>query len=226
MSTPTPVTPTQPTDPATLKQGSVTMPDGSTRVYKNGLVVEVFYPPNMADLGNKNPAQINESEGIRGVDWTPEAPVVTPVEPVVDRNTLLQGRVTWSDRSTRTYIDGKVVSVQYPDGKTGPNINEINAAEGVQPAKDPGARPKDWMDRFLEEQAQQQKAKNDADAAAAAAAAAENPEPDTYVNPRAPPPRAPTAPQTTAQSLNLAVAPSAAPATTSMPETTTPGIAT
>ena len=235
---PTPVTPTQPTDPATLKQGNVIMPDGSTRVYKNGLVVEVFYPPNMADLGNKNPAQINESEGIRGVDWIPEAPVVTPVEPIVDRDTLLQGRVTWSDRSTRTYIDGKVVSVQYPDGKTGPNINEINAAEGVQPAKDPGARPKDWMDRFLEEQAQQQKAKNDADAAAAAAAAAENPEPDTYVNPGANPryiaskqaPAPAVANQSAGRTGNLAVAtaptaPTSAPATTSMPPTTTPQVA-
>ena len=223
----TSTTPTTPTDPAMLKQGDVTMPDGSFRTYKNGKVIFVSWPANVQAAGKaKFASEINEEEGIRGVDWTPEAPVVTPVEPVVDRNTLLQGRVTWSDRSTRTYIDGKVVSVQYPDGKTGPNINEINAAEGVQPAKDPGARPKDWMDRFLEEQAQQQKAKNDADAAAAAAAAAENPEPDTYVNPRAPPPRAPTAPQTTAQSLNLAVAPSAAPATTSMPETTTPGIAT
>ena len=223
----TPTTPTTPTDPAMLKQGDVTMPDGSFRTYKNGKVIFVSWPANVQAAGKaKFASEINEEEGIRGVDWTPEAPVVTPVEPVVDRNTLLQGRVTWSDRSTRTYIDGKVVSVQYPDGKTGPNINEINAAEGVQPAKDPGARPKDWMDRFLEEQAQQQKAKNDAAAAAAAAAAAENPEPDTYVNPRAPPPRAPTAPQTTAQSLNLAVAPARAPATTSMPETTTPGIAT
>ena len=227
---PTPVTPTQPTDPTTLKQGSVTMPDGSRRTYKNGLVIEVYYPPNMADLGNKNPTQINDAEGIRNSTWIPEAPVVTPVEPVVDRDTLLQGRVTWSDRSTRTYIDGKVVSVQYPDGKTGPNINEINAAEGVQLAKDPGARPKDWMDRFLEEQAQQQKAKNDADAAAAAAAAAENPEPDIYVNPGANPryiasKQTPAPANTTAQALNLAVAPARAPATTSMPEDTTPGVA-
>ena len=231
----TPTTPTTPTDPATLKQGDVKMPDGSTRTYKNGLVVYIDYPVGANTVLSKSPKQINDEEGIRNVTWTPEAPVVTPVEPVVDRNTLLQGRVTWSDRSTRTYIDGKVVSVQYPDGKTGPNIDEINAAEGVQPAKDPGARPKDWMDRFLEEQAQQQKAKNDAAAAAAAAAAAENPEPDVYVNPGAnpryiaskqtPAPQT-TAPQTTAQSLNLAVAPARAPATTSMPETTTPGIAT
>ena len=226
----TPTTPTTPTDPATLKQGDVKMPDGSTRTYKNGLVVYIDYPVGANTVLSKSPKQINDEEGIRNVTWTPEAPVVTPVEPVVDRNTLLQGRVTWSDRSTRTYIDGKVVSVQYPDGKTGPNIDEINAAEGVQPAKDPGARPKDWMDRFLEEQAQQQKAKNDAAAAAAAAAAAENPEPDVYVNPGANPryiaSKQTPAPQTTAQSLNLAVAPAQAPATTSMPENTTPGIAT
>jgi hypothetical protein len=32
------------------------------------------------------------------------------------------------------YIDGKVVSVAYPDGVKGPTINEINSAEGTKTA--------------------------------------------------------------------------------------------
>jgi hypothetical protein len=38
------------------------------------------------------------------------------------------------DGSKRMYIDGKVVSVAYPDGVKGPTINEINAAEGTKTA--------------------------------------------------------------------------------------------
>ena len=228
---PTPVTPTQPTDPTTLKQGSVTMPDGSRRTYKNGLVIEVYYPPNMADLGNKNPAQINDAEGVRGFDWTPQANV-TPVEPVVDRNTLKQGRVTMPDGSTRTYIDGKVVSVQYPDGKTGPNINQINASEGVQT----GTREPTYAElqiMYKEDYEYKQRFVPDSALEAQLRELYKTepvPIPGT-VAPVAPAaaPMAPAAPapaaNTTAQALNLAVAPARAPATTSMPEDTTPGVA-
>ena len=223
-------TPTTPiiTDPAMLKQGDITMPDGSFRTYKNGKVIYVSYPPNITASGKaKFAEEINEEEGIRASTWTPESNV-TPVEPVVDRNTLKQGRVTMPDGSTRTYIDGKVVSVQYPDGKTGPSINEINAAEGVQTGtREPTYAELQIMYKedyeykqrtrpdFLVEQELREMYKTEP-----------VPIPGVPVAPVAAPMAAPMAAAAPApQALNLAVAPARAPATTSMPEDTTPGVA-
>lgn len=126
-STPvTPVTPTTPTEP--LKNGIVNMPDGSIRTYKNGLVVYVEYPGKIG----KAPKQINEQEGVQNATYTGRTE--TPVTPVAPTGPLQQGLVKMPDGSKRMYIDGKVVSVAYPDGVKGPTINEINAAEGTKTA--------------------------------------------------------------------------------------------
>ena len=115
-----------------LKNGNVKMPDGSTRTYKNGLVVEVSYPSTIPYGQQKTPQQINDAEGVRPVSYI--GPTTTPETP---KDTLKQGAVKMPDGSKRIYIDGKVVSVAYPDGTTGPTINEINAAEGVKQADAP-----------------------------------------------------------------------------------------
>jgi hypothetical protein len=131
---PTPVTnltPTTPTEP--LKNGIVNMPDGSIRTYQNGLVVFVEYAGKTDKIGGKLPKQINEEEGVRNATYTGRETIenVTPVAPTAP---LQQGLVKMPDGSKRMYIDGKVVSVAYPDGVKGPTINEINAAEGTKTA--------------------------------------------------------------------------------------------
>jgi len=128
-STPvTPVTPTTPTEP--LKNGIVNMLDGSIRTYKNGLVVYVDYPGKIG----KVPKQINDEEGVRNATYTGRETTETPVTPVAPTAPLQQGLVKMPDGSKRMYIDGKVVSVAYPDGVKGPTLNEINAAEGTKTA--------------------------------------------------------------------------------------------
>jgi hypothetical protein len=128
-SPPTPVTPVTPTEP--LKNGIVNMPDGSIRTYQNGLVVYVDY---VGKIGGKLPKQINDEEGIRNATYTGRETPETPVTPVAPTAPLQQGLVKMPDGSKRMYIDGKVVSVAYPDGVKGPTINEINAAEGTKTA--------------------------------------------------------------------------------------------
>ena len=123
---------TLPVPEGPLKNGNVKMPDGSTRTYKNGLVVEVSYPSTIPYAQQKTPQQINDAEGVRPVSYI--GPTTTPETP---KDTLKQGAVKMPDGSKRIYIDGKVVSVAYPDGTTGPTINEINAAEGVKQADAP-----------------------------------------------------------------------------------------
>jgi hypothetical protein len=132
----TPVTPVTPTEPTqSLKQGDVKMPDGSIRTYENGLVVYVKYP---GAIKSKTPAEINKEEGIRDASYTAPVAPVTPVAPVVP---LQQGVVKMPDGSKRMYIDGKVVSVVYPEGVTGPTINQINAAEGTKTAEPDSNNP-------------------------------------------------------------------------------------
>jgi hypothetical protein len=126
----TPVTPTTPTEP--LKNGIVNMPDGSIRTYKNGLVVYVDYPGSISTIKQKAPKQINDEEGTRPATYTGRE--TTPTTPVTPTAPLQQGLVKMPDGSKRIYKDGKVVSVAYPDGVTGPTINEINAAEGTKTA--------------------------------------------------------------------------------------------
>jgi hypothetical protein len=126
---PTIVTPVTPTEP--LKNGIVNMPDGSTRTYENGLVVYVKYP---GAIKSKTPKEINEEEGIRDASYTAPVAPVTPVTPVAPVVPLQQGVVKMPDGSKRMYIDGKVVSVEYPTGVTGPTLHEINAAEGAKAA--------------------------------------------------------------------------------------------
>jgi hypothetical protein len=126
---PTPETPVTPTEP--LKTGIVNMPDGSIRTYQNGLVVFVEYP---GTTRGKLPKQINEEEGVRNDTYTGrETSPTTPTTPVAPTE-LQQGYVKMPDGSKRMYIDGKVVSVAYPEGVTGPTIHEINEAEGTKPA--------------------------------------------------------------------------------------------
>jgi hypothetical protein len=129
-SPPTPVTPVTPTEP--LKNGIVNMPDGSIRTYYNGLVVYVEYAPGK--IAQKGPKEINEEEGVRNATYTGRETTETPTTPVAPTTPLQQGLVKMPDGSKRMYIDGKVVSVAYPDGVTGPTINEINAAEGTKTA--------------------------------------------------------------------------------------------
>jgi hypothetical protein len=126
----TPTTPTTPTEP--LKNGIVTMPDKSVRTYRNGLVVDIQYPPGSSPYNSKTPAQINAEEGTRPATYT--GPEVAPPTPVTPTTELQQGYVKMPDGSKRMYIDGKVVSVAYPEGVTGPTIHEINAAEGTKSA--------------------------------------------------------------------------------------------
>lgn len=120
-----------------LKNGVVNMPDGSTRIYKNGLVVNVMYPLGIELSKAKNAQEINAVEGQQNADYTPTTGPAT---------TLRQGAVTMPDGSKRFYVDGKVVSVDYPEGMTGPTIKEINAAEGtnsvpINQATNPGGLP-------------------------------------------------------------------------------------
>jgi hypothetical protein len=134
-SPPTPVTPVTPTEP--LKNGIVNMPDGSIRTYQNGLVVYVDYPGKTG----KAPKEINEEEGVRNATYTGRETPVTPVTPVAPTAPLQQGLVKMPDGSKRMYIDGKVVSVAYPDGVKGPTINEINATEGIKKAEPDSNNP-------------------------------------------------------------------------------------
>ena len=109
------------------------MPDGSIRTYQNGLVVYVDYPGKTGKI----PKQINEEEGVRNATYTGRETTETPVNGngnVTPTAPLQQGLVKMPDGSKRMYIDGKVVSVAYPDGVKGPTINEINAAEGTKTA--------------------------------------------------------------------------------------------
>jgi len=121
-----------------LKNGVVNMPDGSTRIYKNGLVVNVMYPMDNRNITDfKNAQEINAAEGQQNADYVPTKGPAT---------TLRQGAVTMPDGSKRFYVDGKVVSVDYPEGKTGPTIKEINSSEGVNSvpinqATNPGGLP-------------------------------------------------------------------------------------
>jgi hypothetical protein len=118
-------TPDMPAIDPNLKNGIVNMPDGSTRTYRNGLVVNVWYgdPDNMKLLDIKNAQEINAEEGVQDVSYTPAQPVPT---------TLKQGYVRMPDGSKRFYVDGKVVSVDYPEGVPGKTIKEINDSEGVK----------------------------------------------------------------------------------------------
>ena len=234
LNPPAPVTPTTPTDPATLKQGDVKMPDGTIRTYQNGLVIYVNFPIGSKTAGQKTPKQINEEEGVRDATYTPTAPI-TPVTPVAPTAPLKQGYVTMPDGSKRMYKDGIVISVSYPDGKTGKTINEINASEGVQTGtREPTyAELKIMYEReYDDKQRFQPETTIEADLRELYKT---DPVPIPGTTPTTPAPvttqaaAAAPAPQTTASALNLAVAPSAptpAPATTSMPEDTTPGIAT
>ena len=108
-----------------LKNGIVNMPDGSTRTYRNGLVVNVLYgdADKMKITDIKNAQEINAEEGVQDVSYTPkrEAPTI-----------LKQGYVRMPDGSKRFYVDGKVVSVDYPEGVSGKTIHEINDSEGVK----------------------------------------------------------------------------------------------
>jgi hypothetical protein len=109
-----------------LKNGVVNMPDGSTRTYRNGLVVNVRYGEGVEKLkltDIKNAQEINAEEGVQDSSYSPKREVPT---------TLKQGFVRMPDGSKRFYVDGKVVSVDYPEGVPGKTIHEINDAEGVQ----------------------------------------------------------------------------------------------
>ena len=126
-STTQPETPTQPTSDGQLKNGNIVMPNGSTRKYVNGLVVQVSYPGTIPYEQQLSPQQINDAEGVRSYTYIgPETPVET------NKSNLKQGLVTTPDGAKRIYKDGLVVSVSYPEGKTGKTINEINTSEGVQ----------------------------------------------------------------------------------------------
>jgi hypothetical protein len=127
-------TPTTGTPTEGLKNGVVKMADGSSRTYKNGLVVDVLYP--IGTFNTKTPAQINQEEGTQNASYT--GPVVAPTIPQAE---LQQGLVKMPDGSKRMYIDGKVVSVIYPEGVTGPTINQINATEGIKKAEPDSNNP-------------------------------------------------------------------------------------
>ena len=71
---------------------------------------------------------------MRNATYTGRETTETPVTPVAPTAPLQQGLVKMPDGSKRMYIDGKVVSVAYPDGVKGPTLNEINAAEGTKTA--------------------------------------------------------------------------------------------
>jgi hypothetical protein len=144
-SPPTPETPETPTEP--LKNGIVNMPDGSIRTYYNGLVVYVEYAPGK--IAQKGPKEINEEEGVRNATYTGRETTETPTTPVTPTAPLQQGFVKMPDGSKRMYIDGKVVSVAYPDGVTGPTINEINAAEGTKTAEPKIENPMDAVNDFF-----------------------------------------------------------------------------
>ena len=225
-----PETPTQPTSDGQLKNGNVVMPNGSTRKYVNGLVVQVSYPGTIPHEQQLSPQQINDAEGVRPYTYIgPETPVETP------STNLKQGLVTMPDGSKLIYKDGLVVSVSYPEGKTGPTINEINTRDGVQT----GTREPTYAElQVMYKTEYEYKQRNRPDSVVEAELRelyktepvpipGTTPAPAPAAAPAATPAAAPApAPgNTTAQSLNLAVAPMAAPATTSMPEDTTPGIA-
>ena len=231
LPTTTPTQPTTPTEP--LKNGDVNMPDGSTRTYKNGLIVYINYPVGSKTGGQKTLKQINEEEGVRNATYNPFAS--TPVTPVAPTAPLKQGLVTTPDGAKRIYKDGLVISVSYPEGKTGPTINEINTRDGVQT----GTREPTYAElQIMYKTEYEYKQRNRPDSVVEAELremykTEPVPIPGTTPAPTpaapAPTPASAPAPQTTASALNLAVAPSAptpAPATTSMPEDTTPGIAT
>jgi hypothetical protein len=86
----------------------------------------------------KNAQEINAAEGVQKSDYTPTKTAAT---------TLRQGVLTMPDGSKRFYVDGKVVSVDYPEGVQGKTIKEINDAEGINSvpianqAVDPGGLP-------------------------------------------------------------------------------------
>jgi hypothetical protein len=141
------VTPTTPTPTGELKNGDVTMPDGSRRTYKNGLVVFIVYPAGSRLGGQKTLTQINTEEGTRDALYT--GPEVVPVTPSTPSTELQQGFVKMPDGSKRMYIDGKVVSVAYAEGVTGPTINEINAAEGTKEAAPRIENPMNAVDDFF-----------------------------------------------------------------------------
>jgi len=142
----TPVAPVTPTGPiAGLKQGDVKMPDNSVRTYKNGLVVSIAYPAGGVD-DRRTIQEINEQEGKQNDTYT--GPVTTP-EPVAPTKELQQGYVKMPDGSKRMYIDGKVVSVAYPEGVTGPTIHEINKAEGTKEAAPRIENPMQAVDDFF-----------------------------------------------------------------------------
>jgi hypothetical protein len=111
------------------------MPDGSIRTYQNGLVVYVDYPGKIG----KTPKQINDEEGVQNATYTGRE--TSPTTPVAPTAPLQQGLVKMPDGSKRMYIDGKVVSVVYPEGVKGPTINEINAAEGIKKAEPDSNNP-------------------------------------------------------------------------------------
>jgi hypothetical protein len=120
-----------------LKNGIVNMPDGSTRTYRNGLVVNVLYGPGVEKMkltDIKNAQEINAEEGVQDAGYSP---TTKPVE------TLKQGYVRMPDGSKRFYVDGKVVSVDYPEGVSGKTIKEINDSEGVktEPVKEAPLEP-------------------------------------------------------------------------------------
>ena len=232
LPTTTPTQPTTPTEP--LKNGDVNMPDGSTRTYKNGLIVYINYPVGSKTGGQKTLKQINEEEGVRTATYNPFAST-TPTTPTAPTAPLKQGLVTMPDGSKLIYKDGLVVSVSYPEGKTGPTINEINTRDGVQT----GTREPTYAElQIMYKTEYEYKQRNRPDSVVEAELremykTEPVPIPGTTPAPTpaapAPTPASAPAPQTTASALNLAVAPSAptpAPATTSMPEDTTPGIAT
>jgi hypothetical protein len=142
---PTPETPTE-SSGEPLKNGIVNMPDGSTRTYKDGLVVTIAYSNKTgAHWSAKTPAEINAEEGVRNATYTG---AVTP-EPVAPTKPLQQGYVKMPDGSKRMYIDGLVVSVEYPPGVNGPTLHEINAAEGTKEAAPRIENPMDAVDDFF-----------------------------------------------------------------------------
>ena len=96
-----------------------------------------MYPLGIELSKAKNAQEINAAEGQQNADYTPTTGPAT---------TLRQGAVTMPDGSKRFYVDGKVVSVDYPPGVSGKTIKEINDSEGVNlvpinQATNPGGLP-------------------------------------------------------------------------------------
>ena len=215
-------------DPTLAKQpdGLILMPDTSVREYKDGLVVRVEYN-NTSGYG-LTPDEINKAEA----QTTPQ--------------TLFSGERSMPDGTTRTYSNGKIIRVNFPPNVTGAmikanDVKQLNRTEGLYygeptttPVTPPITPPTETREPTYEElkimyktdyenkQRFQPETTIEADLREMYKT-----EPVPLPTPTTTPAPTPT-PQTTASSLNLAVAPSApaqAPATTSMPEDTTPGIA-